>query len=347
MEPSRRDLLRLVSLGALSLPFLGQGRLLAASSGIRKPPALKEGDTVGLINPAGATFHSVDLKIVEETLEALGLASKPGRHALHRYGYLAGRDGERADDVNTMFADSDVRAILAIRGGWGCARILPLLDYDLISRHPKILVGYSDITALIVAVYARCGMATFHGPDGISTWNSFTVDYFKGILFEGETVTMANPQGKGDDLAQKRDRVETITGGRARGRLVGGNLSVLAAMVGSPYLPDWDGAILFLEDTGEEVYRVDRMITQLKLAGVLDRLAAFVFGKCTRCGTDGGYGSLTLEEVFADHIRPLGIPSWYGAMIGHIKDKFTVPIGIEAEVDADAGTIRLLESAVE
>ncbi|MGB6647229.1 MAG: LD-carboxypeptidase, partial [Bacteroidota bacterium] len=219
MESSRRDLLRLVSLGALSLPFLGHGRLLAASSGIRKPPALKEGDTVGLINPAGATFHSVDLKIVEETLEALGLASKPARHALHRYGYLAGRDTERADDVNTMFADSDVQAILAIRGGWGCARILPLLDYDLISRHPKILVGYSDITALILAVFARCGMATFHGPDGISTWNSFTVDYFKRILFAGETVTMANPQGKGGDLAQKRDRVETITGGSARGRL--------------------------------------------------------------------------------------------------------------------------------
>ncbi|MGB6033553.1 MAG: LD-carboxypeptidase, partial [Bacteroidota bacterium] len=128
---------------------------------------------------------------------------------------------------------------------------------------------------------------------------------------------------------------------------VGGNLSVLAAMVGSPYLPDWDGAILFLEDTGEDVYRVDRMLTQLKLAGILDRLAAFVFGKCTRCGPGEGYGSLTLEEVLADHIRPLGIPSWYGAMIGHIKDKFTVPIGIEAEVDADVGTIRLLESAVE
>jgi muramoyltetrapeptide carboxypeptidase len=346
MASSRRELLKTLSLGTLAVPLLGHRHLVAASDGVRKPPGLKPGDTVGLINPAGATFHSIDLKIVEETLEALGLASKPGRHALHRYGYLAGKDTERAEDVNSMFADDEVQAILAIRGGWGCARILPLLDYDLISRHPKVLIGYSDITALILAVYARCGMATFHGPDGISTWNSFTVDYFKRILFAGEMVTMVNPEETGDDLAQKRDRVETITGGTARGRLVGGNLSVLAALVGTPYLPRWDGAILFLEDTGEDVYRVDRMLTQLKLAGILERLAAFVFGKCTRCGPDGGYGSLTLEEVFADHIRSLGIPSWYGAMIGHIKDKFTVPIGIEAEVDADAGSIRLRESAI-
>jgi muramoyltetrapeptide carboxypeptidase len=346
MAPSRREILRMLSLGTLAVPLLGHGSLLAAPGGVRKPSRLKAGDTVGLINPAGATYFSHDLKIVEETLEALGLASKPGRYAMSRYGYLAGKDAERAEDVNSMFADNDVQAILAIRGGWGCARILPLLDYDLISRHPKVLVGYSDITALILAVYARCGFATFHGPDGISTWNAFTVDYFKRVLFAGETVTMSNPETTGDDLAQKRDRVVTITGGTARGRLMGGNLSVLAGMVGSPYLPDWEGAILFLEDTGEDVYRVDRMITQLRLAGILDRLSAFVFGKCTRCGPGEGYGSLTLEEVFADHIRPLGIPAWYGAMIGHIKDKFTVPIGIEAEIDADAGTIRLLESAV-
>jgi len=347
MEPSRRDLLKFLSLSTLALPLLGRSRLLAASGEPRKPPRLKEGDTVGLINPAGATFQPVDLKIVEETLEALGLKAKVGRHALSRYGYLAGRDRDRADDVNAMFRDPQVQAILAIRGGWGCARILPLLEYEQISRHPKVLVGYSDITALIVAVYARCGMVTFHGPDGISTWNSFTVDYFRRVLFAGEAVTMVNPRGTGDDLAQKQDRVETITGGTARGTLVGGNLSVLAAMVGSPYLPDWDGAILFLEDTGEDLYRVDRMLTQLKLAGILDRLAAFVFGKCTRCGPGVGYGSLTLDEVFSDHIRPLGIPAWHGAMIGHIKEKFTVPIGIEAEVDAGAGTIRLLESAVQ
>ena len=346
MESSRRDLLKFLSLGTLALPLLGTGRLPADSTQSLKPPALKEGDTVGLINPAGATFRSVDLEIVRETLAAIGLKSKPGRHALSRYGYLAGRDRERAEDVNTMFADPQVSGILAIRGGWGCARILPLLEYDLIARHPKILVGYSDITALLLAVYARCGLVTFHGPDGISTWNSFTVDYFRKILFAGETLTMLNPKRTGDDLAQKRDRVETITGGIARGKLLGGNLSVLTGLVGSRYLPDWEGAILFLEDTGEDIYRVDRMLTQLKLAGVLDRLAAFVFGKCTRCGPGEGYGSLTLDEVFADHIHPLGIPAWHGAMIGHIEDKFTVPIGIEAEVDADAGTIRLLESPV-
>jgi muramoyltetrapeptide carboxypeptidase len=269
-----------------------------------------------------------------------------GEHLLSRYGYLAGRDEERAADVNAMFDDSSIDALLAVRGGWGCSRLLPLLDYKTIARNPKVVVGYSDITALLLAVYARTGLVTFHGPDGISTWNEFSVAHFRRVLFDGEAITMENPAVTGEQLAQRNDRVETITGGMAEGPLLGGNLSVLAGMVGSPYLPEWDGAILFLEDVGEDIYRVDRMLTQLKLAGILEKIAGFVFGKCTDCGPGVGYGSLTLPEVFADHIAPLGIPSWYGAMIGHIKDKFTVPLGVRAEIDADRGTIRLLESAV-
>jgi muramoyltetrapeptide carboxypeptidase len=141
--------------------------------------------------------------------------------------------------------------------------------------------------------------------------------------------------------------VDTITPGKARGVLVGGNLSVLAAMIGSPYLPSWKNVLLFLEDDNEAVYRIDRMLTQLRLAGVLEQLSGFIFGKCTNCGPGEGYGSLTLEEVFADHIAPLRIPAFAGAMIGHIENKFTMPIGVEADMDADKGTITMRERAVE
>lgn len=141
--------------------------------------------------------------------------------------------------------------------------------------------------------------------------------------------------------------VGTITPGKARGRLVGGNLSVLAAMVGSSYLPDWNQTILFVEETGEDVYRVDRLLTQLKLAGILEQLAGFIFAQCTKCSAgEGNEPSLTLQQVLSDYIKPLGIPAWYGSMIGHIPDKFTVPVGVEVEIDAGQGTIQMLESAV-
>ncbi len=313
---------------------------------IIKPPRIKAGDTIGLINPAGVTYNPDDLLFVKEVLEALGLKAKPGKHALDRYGYLAGTDAARADDVNEMFRDKDVDAILCIRGGWGCSRILALLNYELIGNNPKALIGYSDITSLLLAIHARTGLITFHGPVGTSTWNAFSVEYFKRLLFEGETVTMQNPKAYGDNLAQTKDRVETITGGKSKGRLLGGNLTVLTTIIGSEYLPAWKDGILFVEEDSEQVYRIDRMLTQLKLAGVLKQLSGFIFGKCTKCEAGEGYGSLTLEDVLNDHIKPLGIPAWYGAMIGHIENKFTIPMGCTAEIDADSGTIRTLESAV-
>ncbi|MFH1852666.1 MAG: LD-carboxypeptidase [Candidatus Neomarinimicrobiota bacterium] len=342
----RRNFLK--SLGALALlplaPLLGK-------SATKQPrhllaPRLRPGQVVGLINPAGVTYQPDDIAIAEETLAALGLGAKRGKHLLDRYGYLAGTDQDRAADVNAMFADPEIDAVMAVRGGWGCNRILPYLDYSAISRHPKIIIGYSDITSLLVAINARTGLVTFHGPVGISTWNPFTVEQFRQILFDGAQVLMRNPEETNNLGVITRDRVQTITGGKARGRLVGGNLSVLAAMVGSDYLPDWDDKVLFLEEVGEDIYRVDRMLTQLKLAGILDRIQGFIFGKCTKCDPGESYGSLTLDEVLADHVKPLGIPAWQGAMIGHIEDKFTVPVGVEVEIDADSGTLQMLEAAV-
>jgi muramoyltetrapeptide carboxypeptidase len=334
--------------------FLGRaGALLAAPAAaptgrpaVVKPPRLRPGDTVGLIDPASATFLRQDVAIVTDVLAAMGYRVKRGAHLMDRYGYLAGRDRDRAADVNALFADPEVGAILAVRGGWGSARLLPHLDWDVIRRHPKVLVGYSDLTALLNAVHARTGLVTFHGPVGVSTWTPFSAEHARRVLVDGEALTMSNPVEVKDTLVPVEDRVWTITPGVARGRLLGGNLTVLSALVGTPYLPDFEGAILFLEDVREQIYRIDRMLTQLALAGILGKVRGVVFGKCTRCEPGEGYGSLTLEEVFDDHLRPLGVPAWHGAMIGHIDQQFTLPLGVEAEIDAARGTIRLLAPAV-
>lgn len=333
----------------MGLPTVGLSHASVTAKQARavlKPARLRPGQTVGVVSPAGSTHEAVRFEILEETLAALGLQMKLGAHAQDRWGYLAGTDAERAADLNALFADPDVDAILAVTGGWGAARLLPHLDYDVIRANPKVLMGYSDVTVLLIALYAKTGLVTFHGPNGTSRWNAFSVDHMRRVLFDAEAAFLQNPTETGDNLVQVEHRIRTITPGRARGRLVGGNLTVLTAIVGSDYLPDWRGHLLFLEDINEGIYRIDRMLTQLKLAGILDQVAGVVFGKCTRCDADSGYSSFTLEEVLVDHLRPLGVPAWHGAMIGHLADKFTVPLGVEAEIDAETGTIRLLEPAV-
>lgn len=338
MKINRRQFLTTLGLTTLATqipPVTAQTQLSPHT--ILKPPRLQIGDTVGLISPAGI-IDPKDITDAQQSLARLGLKIKIGKHLLDRYGYLAGKDIDRAQDVNNMFADKSVKAIIAMRGGWGCNRILPLINYPLIRSYPKIIIGYSDITSLSLAINARSRVITFHGPVATSTWNQFTVDYFQRILFNGEAVTMQN-------LNSGEGQVKVISPGKAKGKLIGGNLSVLAAMVGSTYLPSWRESILFVEDIGEDIYRIDRMLTQLKTAGILNQITGFIFGQCTNCKL-GDEPSFTLTQILQDHILPLGIPAWYGSMIGHIKDKFTVPLGVEVEIEADAGTIRMLETAV-
>jgi muramoyltetrapeptide carboxypeptidase len=315
-----------------------------------KPKRLASGDTVSLVAPANATFNTVDLEIARESLSALGFKVRVSEHLLARHGYLAGEDKARADDINKAFADKSVAAVHAIRGGWGSARLLPYLDYDTIRRNPKVMIGYSDITALHLAIHAKTGLVTFHGPIGLGRWDPYSIDYYKRVLFNAEQVTYSNKQGiaaERNSLTQVEFRTRTITPGTARGKLLGGNLTVLTAILGSPYVPDFDDAILFCEDVGEELYRVDRMITQLKLAGVLGKIKGFVFGTCSECGPgNGNYGALTLEEIFNDHIKPLGVPAWQGAMIGHAQPQWTLPEGAQVEIDAAAATMTLLEPPV-
>ena len=329
----------------------GMGTALLAAKApaptLIKPPRLRPGDVVGLVEPAGFTDDMFDLAVVRETILAMGLKPKPARHLVERYGYLAGKDEDRAADVNAMFADPEVRAVFAVRGGWGCARILPHLDFATIRTNPKLLIGFSDITALHMAFAARAGFTTIHGPNAASSWPQFSWDAFRAIAFEGATPTLINPRPKEDRLVPLGGRIRTFGAGRASGRLLGGNLTVLAAMVGTGWLPDFAGAILFLEDVDEAPYRIDRMLTQLAQTGILGKVAGVVFGQCTSCSArEPSYGGFTLSQVLQQHFGALGVPAFQGAAIGHVASQFSLPLGVRAEIDADAGSIRLLETAV-
>lgn len=340
----RRRFLGHAAGAALMLPLLRAGGVFAATAPLRLLPVpLRKGDYVGLVSPSSAINETFDLQLAKEVMQALGFKVKTGEHYAQRRGHLAGSDAGRAGDINTMFTDTQVKAVICVRGGSGAARLLPLLDYDAIRRNPKVLLGFSDITALHSAIHARTGLVTFHGPNGAGSWNQFNVDQFERMFFNRELMQYRNVTDPGDELVQRRNRTVTITGGKARGELVGGNLTVLTALAGSSYLPDFTGKILVLEDVSEAPYRIDRMLTTLKLMGVLDGIAGLIFGECSDCNPGNGYGSLTVAQILDDHLKPLKIPAYRGAMIGHIRKQFIVPIGGKVEMDADAGTFRMLE----
>jgi muramoyltetrapeptide carboxypeptidase len=310
---------------------------------------LQAGDTIALINPANAVYEREPYRFAAEALQALGFKVREAPHLRARYGRLAGTDAQRAGDVNAMFADPGVHGLMALTGGSGCNRILPLLDYTLIRRNPKALMGFSDLTALINAVNAQTGLVTFHSPVASSEWNGYSLESFKAIVMQAQAALLANPapgRARDDELVNKTGRITTLRGGKAQGPLVGGNLTVFAAMAGSAYWPALDGAILCLEDVNEEIYRVDRMLSTLMLAGALKKLAGVVLGNFTNCGPGEGFGSLTLDEVFDDYFLGLNVPVFRGAQFGHVKLKYTFPIGLPVEMDADAGTLQLLQSAV-
>jgi len=344
MNSSRRQLLQF---GAAATALLSATQPARAAGGGVLAPRLRPGDTLGLVSPANATFEREPLKIAIESLQALGFKVKPGENVAARRGPFAGSDAQRAADVNAMFADDSVAGILALTGGSGCNRIVDKLDYDVIRRRPKFFGGFSDLTSLVNAIHRQTGLVTFHCPVAGSEWNDYSVQSFKAVAMNAEAAVLRNPTSTPvDDLVAREERVTTIRPGKAQGRLIGGNLTVLASLAGSPYFPDCRGALLFLEDINEYIYRIDRCLSTLRLAGALGQLAGIVLGRFTKCEPGEGYGSLTLDEVFDDYLLPLNVPVFRGAAIGHIKRKLTVPVGAAAEMDAEAGTIRLLGAAV-
>jgi muramoyltetrapeptide carboxypeptidase len=339
---SRRS--AMAGIGAMAaLPFAA-----VAADPPGRPPRLRAGDTIGLIAPAMFSDDLAEVEAVKATIATLGLVAKVGSHVTSRFGYLAGTDRERAEDINAMYADPEVRAVFAVHGGWGSARLLPFLDWKLIRAHPKLLVGSSDVTALHLAFAARAGFATIHGPNAANGWSELTVSSFRSLAFDAGTPLFRNPDASGlDPITQERWRTTPIRPGKASGRLIGGNLSVLAALAGTPWLPDFDGAILFLEEVGEAEYRIDRMITQLAQSGILARVAGIVFGQCTRCASPSpDYSGFTVPQILSQHMAPLGVPVFQGANIGHVANQFCLPVGTRAEIDAAAGTIRILDPAV-
>ncbi|MFN3862585.1 MAG: LD-carboxypeptidase [Roseateles sp.] len=345
MQASRRQILHF-SAAATGLLASAQA-VTATPAATLRPPRLRAGDTLGLVSPANATFEREPLRIAIESLQALGFKVKTGQHVAARRGPFAGTDAQRAADVNAMFADDSVAGILAMTGGSGCNRIVDQLDYALIRRKPKFFGGFSDLTSLVNAIHRQTGLVTFHSPVAASEWNDFSVQSFKAVAMNAEAAQLRNPVVRpADDLVAREERISTIRAGRAQGRLIGGNLTVLVSLAGTPYFPDFRGAILFLEDINEYIYRIDRCLSTLRLTGALAQLAGVVLGRFTKCEPGEGYGSLTLDEVFDDYFLPLGVPVFRGAAIGHIKRKLTVPVGAIAEMDAEAGTIRLLEPAV-
>ena len=345
---TRRRLIKTASsLAALGSTGMFPKIALAQGAKTAKPDRLRAGATVGLVTPASNVPENEDLLAAMDLVRSLGFEAKPAPNLRRRKQYLAGSDQQRADDLNGMFADDEVDAIFCVRGGYGSGRLLRDLDYQTIANNPKILMGYSDITAILNAIHVKTGMVTYHGPIAGDNFSSYTYEQFQRIMMEPRQVTrIAEPPAfeQQPGVVERENRLTPIVPGRAEGKLIGGNLSLLVTLLGTPYEPDFDGAILFMEDVAEPPYSVDRMLTHLWLTGHLERTAGIVFGKFT----DDSYDSntLSMEQVLRERCEPLGIPTLRGAMIGHIEDQTVVPIGVHARLDVDDGTLTLLEPAV-
>lgn len=286
-----------------------------------------------------------EVAFAKEQLEVIGLKVVIGKHAYDRWGYFAGRDRDRAADINGFFADDSVAGVVCYTGGWGSPRVLPYLDYDLIARKPKVIIGFSDITALLNALHQKSNIVTFHGPVGGSSFEPYTLDNFRRVVMTAAPAgAQVQPPKRPNDLVDRLNRVVKLAPGKATGRLVGGNLTMVASIMGTPYEVDTAGAILFLEDTHEEPYRIDRMLTQLAHGGKFTGIAGFLWGRCTDCEPKGN--SFSLEEILRDRFAALGVPVLSGLSFGHIEQKLTLPIGVIATIDGDAGTLTIDEAAV-
>jgi muramoyltetrapeptide carboxypeptidase len=309
-----------------------------------KPPRLRRGDVIGVIAPASPPPSTTRVQAGVRYLEGLGYRVKPGRHLAAQHGHLAGTDAQRLEDLNAMLRDPQVRAVFALRGGYGTPRLLTFVDYRAVRSQPKIMVGFSDFTALQLALFRRTGLVTFSGPlvaaDFGSTVDPFTEEHFWRL------VTSSRPVGA---LANPADEpLKVRRAGRIEGRLLGGNLSLLLSCLGTPFSPDYRGALLVLEDVGEQYHRLDRMFTQLRNAGILSRLAGLVLGRFTACTPANARAPhLTPDQIVDEVLTWFSAPVVEGLAYGHIARKLTLPWGLRARLDTARGKLEVLESAVE
>ncbi|MFJ5963701.1 LD-carboxypeptidase [Bacillus sp. NPDC093026] len=303
------------------------------------PAALQRGDTVGIIAPASPPD---EMKLAKGIafLERLGLKVKQGKHIHRRYGYLAGHDYERVEDLHDMFQDPKVKAILCACGGYGTGRIAEAINYDLIRKNPKIFWGYSDITFLHIAIHQQTGLITFHGPMlssdvGDEQVHPYTKDTFLQ-LFTPKPFTYA------DHLSP----LKTIYQGTASGEIMGGNLALIVTTLGTPFEIDIKGKLLLIEDIDEEPYKIDRMMQHLKSAGKLDDAAGFIVGDFHQCEPQKKEQSLTLEHLWETYLLPQKKPALGGFQIGHSSPNFAIPIGTQAVLDATGKELRISPGVV-
>ena len=300
---------------------------------MRRPPKLSSGARVALLSPAGPLRGEEDVARAEENARSFGWIPIVSPHARASVGYFAGRDADRLADLNRAIGDRDIDAIWCLRGGYGSMRLLPGVDYESLRQRPKALIGFSDITALHCAVQSMCELITYHGPTARASLDEKTRDSLAAAVAHIESCGSA-------------PGARVIREGRAKGRLVGGNLALLAALVGTPWAARLAGALLVLEDVNEAVYRVDRMLRQLLLSGSLSGCRGIIFGHCTNCAeeADGG-GSRPLDEVLGEIADEIGVPCLAGAPVGHIDTQWTLPLGADAELDTGTRSLRLLDAA--
>jgi muramoyltetrapeptide carboxypeptidase len=308
-----------------------------------KPPRLRKGDLIGLVSPASTPTPGEKIQGSVRYLEGLGYRVKVGKHVSKTWGYLAGTDEERAEDFNGMIRDPEVKAIFAMRGGYGTPRILPFIAYRSLARQPKIISGFSDITALQLAIYRKCGLVTFSGPmPAVEFWKNpepFTEENFWRLLTSRKAVgELANPL---------EERFDLLKEGKGSGVLLGGNLALVASTIGTPFMPSLKRAILVLEEVDEYPYRADRMFAQLRNAGALEKLSGMLLGQFTKCEPkDPAKPHLSTDFVLKEYAQMVDGPVLGNLLYGHIPRKLTIPFGLTAEIRTARRTIRIAESAV-
>ena len=346
----RRNFIKNLGFAGASLPLMSFSETnnnKETEQELIKPKALREGDTIGLITP-GSFIEDEDLEKAIGNIKSLGFKVKLSKNIRKQRGYTAGTREERIDDLHTMFSDSDVDGVWCARGGYGCTGLLPLIDFDLIKNNPKVFIGYSDITVLHLAIFKKTGLVTFHGPVASSTFSEYSTKYFKELLMSTEIPPKVYPSEYNDEKGEENIffKPKIISKGEAEGKLIGGNLSLISAMAGTEWSINYEDKLLFIEDIGEAPYRIDRMLIQIDQNQSLNKASGIILGVFEDCEKPEDEPSLELAQMFDDNMQGVSKPVSYGFSIGHIRDQFTLPMGIKAKMNAEERTIEFLESAV-
>jgi muramoyltetrapeptide carboxypeptidase len=308
-----------------------------------KPKKLKKGDVIGIISPSSSVEDQTKLEKGVNYLERLGYRVEIGRNVGKFNGYLAGSDDERIDDLHTMFSNKNIKAVFCLRGGYGAARLLDKIDFKLIRNHPKIFVGYSDISSLHLAMFYKTGLITFAGPmvavDFYEEVSEFTEEMFWKL------ITSTKKYGRINNPAD--ENILSLNSGSTNGRIVGGNLSVISGLIGTEYFPNLKDKILLIEEMGEMPYKIDRMFNQMRLSKMFQGIKGVVIGSFRDCQeSDPNKRTLTLGEVISEYMTPLKKPVIYNFKHGHLRENITVPVGVTIKLNASRKFIEISESAV-